>query len=66
MVSADYEEEYDDTESPEPFREKNIRVFLNASSKEYHGDAMVDMNILLYESFDELLDGYFQNFYIEG
>ncbi|KAI8440918.1 hypothetical protein MSG28_009216 [Choristoneura fumiferana] len=66
VVSADYEEEYDDTESPQPFREKNIRVFLNASSKEYPGDAMVDMNILLYESFDDLLDGYFQNFYIEG
>ena len=62
-MSADYE---DDTETVEPFREKNIKVFENVSSKESLGDSMVDMNILLCESFEDLLTTYFQNFNIEG
>ncbi|XP_061717314.1 torso-like protein [Cydia pomonella] len=64
VISADYDD--DEDEFPEPFSEKNIKVFLNASSKETPGEDRVEMNILLCETFDELLDGYFQNFQIEG
>ncbi|CAH0719161.1 unnamed protein product, partial [Brenthis ino] len=62
VVSADYE----DSDMVEPFREKNIKVFDNVTSKESPGDAMVDMNILLCETFEDLLTTYFQNFNIEG
>ncbi|CAG5054355.1 unnamed protein product [Parnassius apollo] len=64
VVSADYEE--DNPPHVEPFREKNIRVFLNVSSRQSSGDSMVDMNILLCDTFDDLLATYFQNFRIEG
>ncbi|XP_032522895.2 torso-like protein [Danaus plexippus] len=64
VVSADYEDENED--SIEPFREKNIRVFENVSSVERLGDTMMDMTILLCETFEDLLSTYFQNFKIEG
>ncbi|KPI98181.1 PREDICTED: torso-like protein [Papilio xuthus] len=64
VVSADYEEE--NAEHVEPFREKNIRLFLNISSRQVSGDTMIDMNILLCETFDDLLATYFENFRIEG
>lgn len=50
----------------EPFREKNIRVFENVSSTITPGDAMVNMNLHLCETFDDLLRVYFKHFQIEG
>ncbi|XP_041968912.1 torso-like protein [Aricia agestis] len=62
VVSADY----DDNEGSEPFREKNIRLFENISSRQTPGDSHFDMNIQLCETFDDLLAVYFKNFKIEG
>ncbi|CAH2087919.1 unnamed protein product [Euphydryas editha] len=64
VVSADYEDE--ENVGAELFREKNIRVFENVTSKQSPGDTGIDMNILLCESFEDLLTKYFQNFKIEG
>ncbi|CAG4976184.1 unnamed protein product [Colias eurytheme] len=64
VLSADYEEE--SYEPMEPFREKNIRVFDNIYSGVTPGDTMVDMNIQLCETLEDLLQAYFQNFTIEG
>ncbi|XP_049878468.1 torso-like protein [Pectinophora gossypiella] len=66
VVSADYDEEEEDEDAIEPFREKNIKVFNNATSQASNGDPMVDMNVLLCDTFDDLLRTYFQNFNIEG
>ncbi|XP_046970756.1 torso-like protein [Vanessa cardui] len=65
VVSANYEEG-DNVVETELFHEKNIRVFENVTSKETPGDPGIDMNILLCESFEDLLAKYFQNFKIEG
>lgn len=67
VISADYEGE-DDTDPIIPFSEKNIRVFVNATSKKTKGDAdgITNMELLLCETFEELLDAYFKNFNIEG
>ncbi|XP_068623172.1 torso-like protein [Battus philenor] len=64
VVSADYDD--DIPMHIEPFREKNIRLFLNVSSRQISGDTMIDINILLCETFDDLLATYFENFRIEG
>lgn len=64
VLSADYEDE--ENVGADLFREKNIRVFENVTSTESPGDTGIDMNILLCESFEDLLTNYFQNFKIEG
>ncbi|XP_059061118.1 torso-like protein [Achroia grisella] len=64
VVSADYEDEKQ--EPTVPFSEKNIRVFTNATSSEDNNEASSQMDILLCETFENLLDTYFSNFKIEG
>ncbi|XP_026318128.1 torso-like protein [Hyposmocoma kahamanoa] len=66
VISTDYEEE--DEETIEPFREKNLRVFVNVTSEEFSESSYntMDFNILLCESFEDLLTSYFQDFRIEG
>lgn len=64
VVSADYEGE--EINGPIPFSEKNIRVFVNFTSQKSYGDGITDMDIQLFETFDDLLNAYFQNFRIEG
>ncbi|XP_075981932.1 torso-like protein [Anticarsia gemmatalis] len=65
VVSADYEG-YDSREVVVPFNERNIRVFVNVTSKESTSDGITDMDVLLCETFDDLLNAYFRNFRIEG
>ncbi|XP_026751625.2 torso-like protein [Galleria mellonella] len=64
VVSADYEDEKQ--EPTVPFSEKNIRVFLNATSIEDNRENMSNIEIQLCETFEDLLDTYFSNFKIEG
>lgn len=64
MVSADYEDVNNDPIVP--FSEKNIRVFVNVSSKSTERDGITDMDVQLCETFDDLLNAYFKNFVIEG
>lgn len=65
VVSADYEGE--GTKDPiVPFSEKNIKVFVNVSSKVSLGEGITNMEVLLCETFEDLLNIYFQNFNIEG
>lgn len=67
VVSADYEDDNrDDTADIVPFSEKNIRVFVNVSSKSTVRDGITDMDVQLCETFDDLLNAYFKNFVIEG
>ncbi|KAJ8720949.1 hypothetical protein PYW08_006414 [Mythimna loreyi] len=69
VISADYEGEESDGEEPiVPFSEKNIRVFSNVTSKETMGDVdgITNMDLLLCETFEDLLDAYFKNFHIQG
>jgi hypothetical protein len=63
VVSADYEEEQDVIV---PFSEKNLRVFANASSHSVVGGITSHMDILTCDTFDDLLQTYFNNFHIEG
>lgn len=65
MVSADYEG-YDSREEIVPFNERNIRVFLGVTSRENTREGITDMDVLLCETFDDLLDAYFRNFRIQG
>ncbi|KAG6440353.1 hypothetical protein O3G_MSEX001185 [Manduca sexta] len=67
VVSADYEGE-DARDASVPFSEKNLRVFLNVKSSFKYGDreGITGMEVLLCETFEDLLNVYFQNFKIEG
>ncbi|XP_035443094.1 torso-like protein [Spodoptera frugiperda] len=67
VISADYEGE-ESEDSIVPFSEKNIKVFTNVTSKESGGEAdgVTSMELMLCETFDDLLDAYFKNFKIEG
>ncbi|CAB3232138.1 unnamed protein product [Arctia plantaginis] len=65
VVSADYEG-YDGNEEIVPFNERNIRVFVRVTSKETTSEGITDMDVLLCETFDDLLDAYFRSFRIEG
>ncbi|KAM3966013.1 torso-like protein [Aphomia sociella] len=64
VVSADYEEE--NQEPSVPFSEKNIRVFANVTSIENNRESLSNIDILMCETFEDLLDTYFSNFKIEG
>ncbi|KAF9424413.1 hypothetical protein HW555_000552 [Spodoptera exigua] len=67
VISADYEGE-ESEDSIVPFSEKNIKVFANVTSKESRSDAegVTSMELMLCETFEDLLDAYFKNFKIEG
>ncbi|KAJ0172629.1 hypothetical protein K1T71_011768 [Dendrolimus kikuchii] len=65
VVSSDYEGE-ESKESIVPFSEKNIRVFVNVTSRITRGEGITDMDVLLCETFEDLLNVYFRNFEIEG
>ncbi|KOB71963.1 Torso-like protein, partial [Operophtera brumata] len=62
--AEDYED--DNNEPIVPFSEKNIRVFVNVTSKSSVRDGITDMDVQLCETFDDLLNAYFKNFIIEG
>lgn len=65
VVSADYEG-YDSREMIVPFNERNIRVFVNATSQATFSDGITDMDVLLCETFEDLLNAYFRSFRIQG
>lgn len=65
VISADYEDESLD-DPIAPFSEKNIRIFVNTSSKKTERNGITDIDVQLCETFDGLLDAYFKNFIIEG
>ncbi|XP_011547803.3 torso-like protein [Plutella xylostella] len=68
VVSSDYEDRDDGNDGPaEPFNEKNIRIFANATSSETISNVIDDnMSLLFCDTFEELLEYYFKDFSIEG